>query len=113
VLLWTANAGVVMLTAAIAAQKISLERFAIIRPLRAVIQDDALLSTRQKIGLDCRKVHHVFLNKRRSPLFGLKLAHATALAQAATQGATQSPTHRERWKGDAKRRAAITRFHLR
>jgi hypothetical protein len=34
VLLWTANAGVVMLTAAIAAQKISLERFAMIRPLR-------------------------------------------------------------------------------
>jgi hypothetical protein len=34
VLLWTANAGVVMLTAAIAAQKISLERFAMIFPLQ-------------------------------------------------------------------------------
>jgi hypothetical protein len=50
VLLWTANAGVVMLTAAIAAQKISLERFAMIRPLRAVKQDDALLSTRRRLN---------------------------------------------------------------
>jgi hypothetical protein len=37
VLLWTANAGVVMLTAAIAAQKISLERFAMIHPPRAAM----------------------------------------------------------------------------
>ena len=40
-----------MLTAAIAAQKISLERFAMIRPLRAVKQDDALLSTRRRLEL--------------------------------------------------------------
>lgn len=32
----------------------------------------------QKIGLHCRKVHHVFLNKHRSSLFGSKLAHATS-----------------------------------
>jgi hypothetical protein len=49
VLLWTANAGVVMLTAAIAAQKTSLERFGMIRPLRAVKQGDALLSTRRRL----------------------------------------------------------------
>ena len=50
-LLWTANAGVVMLTAAIAAQKISLERFAMIRPLRAVKQHDALLFAEDRITL--------------------------------------------------------------
>jgi hypothetical protein len=72
VLSWTANAGVAMLTAAIAAQNISLERFAMIRPVRCFVIDA------QKIGLHCRKVHHVFLNKHRSPLFGLKLAHATS-----------------------------------
>jgi hypothetical protein len=54
VLLWTANAGVVMLTAAIAAQKISLERFAMI-PLRAGKQNDALLSTRRRLDYIAEK----------------------------------------------------------
>jgi hypothetical protein len=29
---------------------------------------------KNQIGLHCRKVHHVFLKKHRSPLFGLKLS---------------------------------------
>jgi hypothetical protein len=53
--LWTANAGVVMLTAATAAQKISLGRFAMIRPLRAAKQDDALLSTRRRLDYIAEK----------------------------------------------------------
>ena len=44
-----------MLTAAIAAQKISLERFAMIRPLRAVKQDDALLSMRRRLDYIAEK----------------------------------------------------------
>jgi hypothetical protein len=37
------------------AQKISLERFAMIRPLRAVKQDDALLSTRRRLDYIAEK----------------------------------------------------------
>jgi hypothetical protein len=33
----------------------------------------------QKIEFHCRKVHHAFLNKHRSRLFGLKLAQATSI----------------------------------
>jgi hypothetical protein len=41
--------------AAIAAQKISLERFAMIRPLRAGKQNDALLSTRRRLDYIAEK----------------------------------------------------------
>jgi hypothetical protein len=60
--LWAANAGVAMLTAAIATPRSAFETFVMFYlPVRGQ-QDVALSSSPKRIELHCRKFHHAILN---------------------------------------------------